>query len=82
MNPQGPALSDEVSASSGSSVELGGAKTAGRSQMLSSDEVHTHSHTHTGYFISLLLMAADPISQMIVISSHLADFLCVLGFKA
>lgn len=50
MRSQGPALSEEVSASSSSSVELSEAKITGRSQMLSSDEVHTHTHTHTRFF--------------------------------
>lgn len=54
MNSQGPALNDDVSASSSSSVELGGllseAKIIGRSQMLSSDEVHTDTHTHLSIY--------------------------------
>lgn len=48
---QGPALNDEVSASSSSSVELSEAKITGRPQMLSSDEVHTHTHFFPRLFI-------------------------------
>lgn len=53
---QGPALNDEVSASSSSSVELSEAKITGRPQMLSSDEVHTHTHAHIFSLVYLLFM--------------------------